>query len=548
MIEALSTRLTPAERTALDESRQADCSARFAKIPAETVRRFDSAIEQDEASRLRSAYDKRLAAALATGDDDPSLAAWRKMGAENYALIRSYDFDQGLVESAEVGLEISAEDRRFAFSAEGEFLAICKERTGESLHDEALEEMRKADAHLLSLSHQIAAKMGAAGFDAYRQTPFGTFRYFVHSRHTVKLPGFRRCTFIPVVAKSLRAPMLSALESFLERHDYCRMWTFTSGRRVPLRNIRARAQWMHGKLSDLNASKFMREAGVEIVFRSTELGTPEFNADGTSKNGGEVETDENGQMYFHVHAHCVVHLKFGHISKRKWTALLGDVGHFWGRWWKDGGEDKNGNATSGLIVDPREVCKYVTKPAEMLKLSGEQLVELQKQLCRLKLVQPMGTLAAEMKRRRDPENPLRLVRRRTPEGNVYREAKNWNRHCRRTRLEKTQDQHEKLSREAKVAGDTIRVVARNLPAYGPSGVSEPTVVVLATRWDEAAVRKDPRVAALIAATADEFAAGSAIRVHTCTPSVLETSPFPFVATLPPPRIPLTGAEIAGFTR
>jgi len=506
--------------------------------------------------RMFTSLQEWIEADIAREDQDISKATlWRnirsagaqkadEIGGPVSALDRSaemafYD-DHGHFPGAEIGLELSDDDRRFAFSALGEFIALSKEKTGSTAPEERIAEMRKANAELLAQSHAIAEKMERAGFDAYRKTPFGLWRYFVHSRHVEKLPCFRRVTFIPHVAQSVRAPMVSALESFLERHPFARMWTVTSGPRTPLCDVKLRTQMLHGKISDLNAQPFMRKAGVEIVFRSTELGTPETDGKGNVlSNSGEIERDETGQLYFHVHAHLVVVHKKGYIPPKKWAGFLKQVGQFWGHWWKDGGEDRGGR-----IAEPREVCKYVTKPGEMLKLTGPELVSLHEQLKRLKLVQPMGILADEIRARKAAG--MVLVKRRTPDGAVYREAKNWNRHCRRTRTEGHQDAATKLCKPDRA--DVLRVVSRLLPAFGPCGVAEPRVVVLASTWDETAVRRNPLVATLIAQTFDEFKAGEAIRVHTGTPTVRTDPPFDFVRDLGPPRCVPTGAELAGFSR
>lgn len=538
-----SSKLTREELIALDQRRTAECYARFTQIPGKAVADMEAAFRKDE-ERHASAL-----ASMALDESKPreSGDAWKDSQRRFLAWLN----DNGHIETTAEGLEISDEDRRFAHSAEGEFLALAKEKTGDTAPDEKLIEWRKANATLLAQTHAIAEKAATAGLDCYRATPFGLYRYFIHSRHVEKLPCFRRMMFLPYMAQQIRAPMVAALEYFLATKPFARMWVMSSGPRVPLCDVNERAKFLHGKISDLNASQFMRAAGVEIVFRSTELGTPEFNSNGHQVDGGEIETDENGQMYFNVHSHLIVVQK-NFIQPDAWKKLLQDVGNFWrgtdGKkmWWKDGSEDERGRHRSGRLVDAREVCKYITKPGEILKLTGDQIVALQEQLSRLKLMQPMGALAVQIKERE--EKNLRLIRKRTPDGPVLREAKNWNRHNRRTATEKAQDYVEKLERKGIEAGDLMRVVARSMPTFGPSGVSEPTVTVMASRWNETAVRKHGLVDRLIRATWEEYAAGRAIRVHTCTSTVLETRPFPFVADLPPPRIPLSGAELAGYSR
>jgi hypothetical protein len=318
------------------------------------------------------------------------------------------------------------------------------------------------------------------------------------------------------------------------------MWTMTSGPRVGLLSVRSTLDAMHRKTSELNAQPFMRDAGLEIVLRSSELGTPEYDAKG-ARSGGEIERDETGQLLFHVHEHLVVVPTKGFIPPEDWSALLVKVQAFWGAWWKDGGED----GSSGRIVQPREVCKYVTKPGEMEKLSGEELVALQDQLSRMKLIHPMGRFADELKEMAAKRE--RLVREQTPDGPVFQRVENWNAHARRTRAEAAQDAAQKLDKRGSTT-ELLRVVSRQMPGFGPCGVSEPRVVVMCSRWDEEAVRRDPLVARLIEHTAAKFRKGEAIRVHVCTPTVGETRDLDFVRTLAPPRMLPTGAELAGFAR
>lgn len=519
----------------------------FGRIGAPLTPDVAEWVKDEAKARKRRDLNARLIAAFASRPEEIAarspVSIWQD---EPTPTGRMWHEEAGNFTPAAEVAEISDADRRFAFSAEGEFAALCREQTGRIVPDVELSEHFKAKAEILGMSHAICQKMLAAGFDGYRDTPFSLYRYHVHSGHVERLPNFRRNCFIPVIAQQIRAPMVSALESFLESHVFARMWTMTSGPRTALCDVRNACKRLSRKISTLNAQPFMQAAGVEICFRSIELGTPEFNSTGSCE-GGEIERDESGQLFFHVHSHCVVIQKKGFIPPKKWAVLLENVGKFWVHWWKDGGETKSGSATSGRIIDAREVCKYVTKPGEMLKLSGAELVELQKQLSRLKLCQPSGRFAEEIKAREERDG--RLVRKQTPDGPILAEVKNWNRRPRRTKEEKTFDAAEKLD-APEPSGDSLRVVSRLLPGVGPCGVTEPRVMVLAMNWNEAAVRADESVKQLIAWTADKFgrALAERIRVHTCTPTVLAKPQFDFVETLPPRRAVLSGAELAGFAR
>jgi hypothetical protein len=499
--------------------------------PPEIKRRIIEDDRREQLSFRQKYWRRRLNAALsepATGRIETDFAR------ENFLL--EYEERDGFREF-DNRAELTEADRRFAFSASGRFHALAQERTGAVITPAEFAEMDAQNRELLSQSHALADRMLAAGFDPYRNTPFGLYRYHVHSRHVEKLPSFRRITFIPHVAQQIRQPILAALESFLERNPFARMWTLTHGPRTGLKSVRAACQKMHRKVSQLAAQPFMREAGVEIVFRSTELGTPEKSG-WSDDASGRIERDDAGELTFHPHAHVIVNLTRGFIPPARWKNLLRQVGDFWGAWWKDGDDSK-----SGMIRDARECCKYVTKPGEMLRLTGPELVALQHELARLHLVQPMGELKGEIKAREAAN--LRLIRTRTPDGPVFNEVENWNRHGRRARLEANQEAAEKLKKRCEV--DALRVVARLLPGFGPAGISEPRVVIMATSWNEDAVRKNPLVQQLIEATRDAYLEGEAIRVHVCTPTVGETLPLIPPESLGPPRRVLTGAELAGFS-
>lgn len=200
---------------------------------------------------------------------------------------------------------------------------------------------------------------------------------------------------------------------------------------------------------------------------------------------------------------------------------------------------------AGQIRDARECCKYITKPGEMVKLSADELVALQTQLFRMKLAQPMGRLAEEMRARK--KRRLRLVKTNTPDGWVYDEVQNWNTHARRTRLEKAADCIAKLAKTT-TGACSPRIVCRLPPGFGPSGIKEPRVVVMATRWDEDAVRSHPLVRRLIEKHQDAFDRAWAIKVHVCTSTVGGTKAFDFIQNEPPPRHLLTSAEAQGMAR
>ncbi len=419
-------------------------------------------------------------------------------------------------------------DYQFTQRVEGVYEAICRDETGRTDDPEAVEERLEERNTLKAQSHEIARKLIEAGKEAYRNEAWCLWVYHVHTKHLETLPKFRRICLLPYVAAMVRAGHLRALEYWLQRHPHCRFWTFTSGKRCYVEDLRERLNALHRKLSALNAYLKRRGYPVEIVFRSSELGTVEGQR--YDENAGCIGRDASGRALYHPHAHCVVWLKQGRLPAWRWTALLSDVWTFWGDNWQDG--DEHG----GPIRNPRECVKYVFKPGEIAALTSDELSALHDALFRMKLVQPMGELKRELKVR--DAAGMTLVKQRTRDGAVWREEKDWNKH-----LPKDADDR-RLAAALRLDSkgvDMCAVVARLVPAIGPLGVSEPRVVVMGTRWDGEAVASHPLVRRIVQHTRERFSA-SLIRVHTGTPTVTDGPPLAFMSgveeRLAPPGPPI----------
>lgn len=339
---------------------------------------------------------------------------------------------------------------------------------------------------------------------------------------------------LPWVAKSVRAPMLRSLEAFLEQHPFARMWIFTAGPRVPLgeggARLRATIVRFHRRLN--RVARFLRSVGLEMVFRSTELGTPEFRTPAadvfdpartetvSESAAGVLEFDPTtGEPLFHVHAHTLIVSRRGYVQPDEWAHIIRRVWKLWGDHWSAGQRGK-----SSVVRDARELCKYLTKPAEVLRLSVDRLVDLYRSLHRLKLVCPLGSLKRSINRRKRQKK--RLDRHQTEAGRRFRDVEDWNKFGERTEADRLSDRANRLGdRHGSTATGSpdMRIVSRIAARCAPhSCVKEPAVIVMAPRFDEPAVRAHPLVAPVIAATADQCSAGFAalelIRVHTCTPT------------------------------
>lgn len=403
---------------------------------------------------------------------------------------------------------------------------------------------------LLAQSHELAQRLEAAGVPAYRHDDTSLWVYWICSGHWEELAKFRRIMFLPAVAAQVRAAKLAALEFFLQKNPFCRFWTFTSGPRVNLDRLRGRIEWLHQKLNALN--KFLRRHySVELVFRSTELGSVEFDAAGNAladAKSGRIEQDEDGAPLFHPHAHCVVQSLRGFIPPTVWAQMFADIWEFW--------RDDKGNQLNwdggrrgqpGVIRNARECCKYVTKPGDMLRLTPTDLAKTQAALAGLKLVQPLGDLKREIAARKAARK--RLIRQQTPDGCVWRECFDWNKHGPESDWER--ETAGNLSESKKMLSETLaaarcvpgqtpvdtnekpawcRVFSRMAPAVGPRMVKEPRAIVGGNVFDAATVKGHPLIAKLWAEAFQGFEQGLAaeeaaaqvavdsIRVHTVTPT------------------------------
>ena len=407
-------------------------------------------------------------------------------------------------------------ERAFFKQAEAEFAEDCEAETGvwcdpDKTKKRAIEKRQRAKN-----THTLAMRLREGGLDAFRPDNCAFWRYYIHTRLWEQIPQYRRICFLPLVAASLRAEQLAALEYFLDRHPFCRFWTFTNGPRCKTSDLNRRLKSLFRHLSDLNR-ELRNRYGVEIIFRSAELGT----LDG--KDGGQIVFDENGNPLWHPHVHCVVISKIGYIRPQKWEEMIRFVHDFWGHHWDAG----------GLIRNPRECCKYVTKEADMLKLTPAQLVAVARQLKKVKMVQSMGALKKERARRAKENKVLR--RWRAPDGGmVWRERLDHNKHAdahtdarNATRQQLLREQrldeysHMTPCPNPRKAVPFCRVAARLAPAVGPLGLKEPTVMVYGTHRDERAICNHELVTKLWSDTVEHFEAGrqlAAISVHTDTSS------------------------------
>jgi len=326
------------------------------------------------------------------------------------------------------------EDRKF--KGDRTYRQLCRELSGQMVPDIAQWEKGNAlDLNLRQQTLEIANRMESAGFSVRSGRDLALVG--LHSRNVRQLEDFRDLRILPTVARRKRRNLQKYVERFAEMHPYCRMWTFTTGDRVPVWELRERLRWLHRKVSKLNAQEFMQANGLRVEARFSEL--------------GEIVTCEGRPPLYHPHAHLLVSTSC-RLSAEAWGGLLDSVHEWWGQWWNEGGR----------VRDARELVKYCAKPGDLLKLDGRELVLLQDVMSKARLVETLGTIRKERKHHKD--QGLRIDR---ISGN-WRTVHRWN----------VGTDPRTLGRSCGAAvPPTLRLLARCIPAPIFMPVSEPIFLV-----------------------------------------------------------------------
>ena len=364
------------------------------------------------------------------------------------------------------------------------FFDLCESNTGLFIEPEAFAKSQKQNKEILDQSHELARRMENAGLQAYTDYSYGLWRVGLHTGKAVELPNFRKINFLPYIAQQNRKKPLKHLEYWLEKHPHDRFWTFTTGPRCPVSELRQHLIWMHRKISKLNHKPYMQRAGVSIVFRSSEVGS--------------IEPFGDNKYTYHPHAHCMIHLE-RRIPKQQWTLLIKRVRAYMGGAYFS--ED-------GIIRNAREACKYVVKPDDLKTLDEPELESLYYALSRLHLVQPLKGFKDHLQMIED--NKLKLIRIYSLNGSKWKIQPNWNSYtkkkkdplpyyCRRSDMD-----------NAPEAENVI--VSRLAPAPFDYPITEPTLLVRNLR-SVPKLYNNPYVKKLQEVTIKQWESGVCIYVH-----------------------------------
>lgn len=414
------------------------------------------------------------------------------------------------------------------------YAEVVARETGREANTERDLAREKEIETLKRQTHDFALLLEQGGVEAYRRDAWAIWRFRPLSGTWEEIAKWRRSMLLPAVAAMIRASLIRALECFLEGNPFARFFTFTSGQRVTLAQLSGRLDDHFAELSRLNTWLKARW-GWHIVFRSTELGTPETDHGKRRKESeqGQLERDEKGQVLFHPHTHAV--LIGPYLPPAKWSKMLAEIWDHWGHFWDEG----------GMVREVRECCKYLTKPAEMLALTPDEAAGLYRALYRRKIVCPLAELRDDIRRRDAAGLTLRRKKLDNGEGFVWREELDNNKH----RAKATRDARDAAAGEklGKARAGGCYVVSCQVPTRGPLGLTEPSCIVMGLTRDEAAIRREPCVREMVAAAMPAWvraqlarkagAGASPVRVHTCTPTPTFQTAADFLHDVEPRHAP-----------
>ena len=256
-------------------------------------------------------------------------------------------------------------------AAQTAYLGLVDDYTGEAVDQDnwalGYNHARKLEQQSLQIAEAIDRAGGQPWQDRQSLKLVG-----LCSGQIREIPNVKDWNIFPVVARRKRAAVVKHLNWYMDTSaKRFRMWVFTGGDRFTWINNEQgfddRMTELTRRISRLNDQDFMKLYGVKIIYRSVEICG--------DKNG--FLRDGNGNPTMHLHAHCMIQMDHK-LDPPDWNDLIERVGAYWKHHWKEAGE----------VRDTREVCKYMNKPADTLKLSDDEILSLAKvchgrQFCRM---------------------------------------------------------------------------------------------------------------------------------------------------------------------
>jgi len=216
--------------------------------------------------------------------------------------------------------------------------------------------------------------------------------------HPIHVPRWANLNILPLIAAPKRDQQARESEYYLSRHpkgQYARYAVITAGQRIPAFGPLGEALTAHERRISKLAHE-LRALDVEMVAGAAEITRNRGDEriwDARTKRWGlplcERHPDryQPDQYYYHPHSN-VIYIPRRKFTKAQWKAILRHIRRRVRAHWRD----------CGRIEDTREVCKYPTKPADLLgpgkEIGPQEMCWLARELYRAKLFNPLGDFRA----------------------------------------------------------------------------------------------------------------------------------------------------------
>lgn len=245
------------------------------------------------------------------------------------------------------------------------FLELIRSETGKEISQQEFDERQRENEVRMEMSQRIAHALQRQDIPAFRQDRLVLVGLCTGT--VIEVPLFRNINFIPHVAARNRKGTLYILEYFIERNPFCRMFTVTNGPPTTLARVREDLSAFHSKFSRMNDRPFMQRAGMQCVFRSTEL--------------GNIHRGPEGELGFSLHAHIIMQ-PTRLLTSEEWAAFHQSFRSYW----------RNVHVWDGQQIHmARAACRYIVKTQDLEGLRDEEFAELYRQTVKCHFVQPMGS-------------------------------------------------------------------------------------------------------------------------------------------------------------
>lgn len=256
------------------------------------------------------------------------------------------------------------------------FLQFAENQTGVYVDEETRQDDAKNQNDRLKASYIIAQKMIACGIPAFSESETTLYYVGQHTRAVEKIPRFRRCNFLPVVAYEKRAKRLNNFKYFLslEQNSFCYDGVITSGERCSFNKIINRKKQMEEEMKAVSKERWFSSV-AEFVLKS-------FECTVSDKKTDEIQRDDNGNLTFHPHFHFVIRLK-RYQTKKKYAVFCEKFRSMF----------KGKTDINEQIQRPEEFLKYLLKTNDLIRIKNSEFADFFNLMFKKQLVFACGTFA-----------------------------------------------------------------------------------------------------------------------------------------------------------